>query len=159
MYTFLRTDKRTLMLLDAHGAQLGSLVRTKWHGQNAEIIVPQGVFRVERKRGLTMDLVLFAEDVPLLLASYTWRGITITDTTGRQGAISVRRSSFLSPTYHVLIREQPVLKLRLRISWKYFELDPTVVEGTGDGLDPLTLLFAVYAIQVQQRRASMAAAS
>jgi hypothetical protein len=159
MYTFLRTDKRTLTVTDAEGSVVGSLARTKWHGLGAEIIVAKGVFPVRRMPGLTSKVAVFSGDLPVLIAEPTWRGLTITDASGRKPAMKMVRAHIFSGIHHISIADRVVMKLRWRMNWSAFQLDPTIVEGTGDGLDPLTLLFAVYAIQVQQRRATAAAAS
>jgi hypothetical protein len=159
MYTLQRTDKRTWSLLDANGTVLGSLVRTKWHGMGAEILVAQGVYPVRRLSVWSSKLGVFAGEVPLLVASFTWRGIDIHDPTGQQPSTSVRRPHWFSAVHELVSGERPVLKLRHRMNWRRFEQEPEIMEAYTDSIPPLMLLFALHAIQVQQRRAAAAAAS
>jgi hypothetical protein len=158
MRSFHRTDKRTWSLLDDQGAVLGSLVRTKWHGMGAEIAVAQGIHEVRRMKGFTSKIAVFADEVPLLIARFGWKGITITDPHGQRPAVTVRREHLFSSTHVVSAEDGSLVKVRLRMSWKHFELQPELVAATGEDLDPMVLLFAVYAIQLQQRRSSAAAA-
>lgn len=158
MRSFHRTDKRTWSLLDDHGEVLGSLLRTKWHGMGAEIAVAQGVYEVRGMKGFTTALAVFSGDHPLRIAKSTWKGISITDPQGAQPVVVVRREHFFSSTYVISVGERSVLKVSFRMNWRLMEMQPVVVVDRGDALEPLTLLFAVHAIQVQHRRSAAAAA-
>jgi hypothetical protein len=154
MRSFHRTDDRTWSLLDDQGAVLGSLVRTKWHGMGAEIVVAQGVYDVKGMKGLTSKLAVFSGDRPLRVASYRWDRITITDPQGSSPTITVGRKSVFSGTFLIKIGDQVHAQLRMRVSWKRFDMEPVLMADTDKEIDPLTLLFIIRALQVQQHRAA-----
>ena len=158
MRSFQHTDKRTWSLLDDQGAVLGSLVRTKWHGMGAEIVLAQGVYEVKGMKGFTSKTAVFSGDLPLRVASYGWKGITIKDPQGVMPVVTVRREHLFSGTYVINASDRGQMKMRLRMNWKRFDTEPEFISATGEELDPLTVLLALHAIRVQQQRAAGAAA-
>ena len=157
MRSFHRTDRRTWSLLDGHGAVLGSLVRTKWHGMGAEIVVAQGIHEVRSMKGFTSKIAVFSGDHALRVASYRWDSIIITDPQGSSPTITVGRKSMFSGTFLIKIGDQVRAQLRMRVNWKRFDMEPVLIADTDKEIDPLTLLFIIRAIQVQQHRAAGAA--
>ncbi len=153
-----RTDKKTWTLLNANGDVEGTLIRTKWHGMGAEIAVAQGIYEARGMKGFTSDIAIYTGDVPVRKADFKWKGITITDPNGHQPAVTVRREHLFSSTYIIDAAERGQVKVRMRMNWKRFALEPEITATTGEAIEPLTVLFAIHAIRVQQNRAAAAAA-
>jgi len=75
-----------------------------------------------------------------------------------QPAVTVRREHLFSGTYVINASDRGQMKMRLRMNWKRFDTEPEFISATGEELDPLTVLFALHAIRVQQSCATKAVA-
>lgn len=157
-FRFERTAKRTWSLLDEQGRSQGTLVRPKWYSATAEIIAANGVFKAKSMKGWTSDIALYAEDVPVLIADYQWRGAVIRSANGVE-LFRIARKNWFSSTYR-FVDTVGVLRLEVNvgINWRTFDRTYAFTEASAEPMEPLHLLFGMQAIITQQDRAAAVAA-
>jgi hypothetical protein len=157
-FRFERTAKRTWSLLDEQGRSLGTLVRPKWYSATAEIIAANGVFKAKSMKGWTSDIALYAEDVPLLIADYQWRGAVIRTANGVE-LFRIARKNWFSSTYEFTDASGTMrLAVRVGMDWRTLERTYTFTETGVEPMEPLHVLFGLQAIITQQDRAAALAA-
>lgn len=157
MRRFHRTDRRTWSLLDGNGHVLGSKGRPNWWSQRAEITVANGLYLVKGRTSWTTDLAVFFGEVPVLVGKLRWRDTAITEIGSTLPLVTLRRKHWFSNVYQ-LVDAQGLVRasLEIKLSWKTMDMEPRLLEESGEPLSPLVLLFAVQIITVQQQRSAAA---
>ncbi len=150
---FHRTDKHTWSLLDEDGKVLGSLIKSKWYSLKREIVVSGKLYHAKALKTWSSDQAVFFGDVPVLVADFAWDRIRIGMPNNGGTSYIVRRKHFFSSEYH-LLDLQGIVRARIetRINWSDFDREPELVGMEGEPLEPMVLLFAFHAINVQHQR-------
>ena len=159
-----RIDKRTIVLRSAKGEELGRLHRPSiWRSRWEVIIAGEGLYTMEPRGGLNMDMVLCFDDgssnaVELLWMRHTMKGRLHFTMPGSKTPLFVVRRPSVWRTRYVLEDADGRLLADIRVAQRLFGPREFIMEEVGDPApDTRQMLLAVMGIGIMMDRAAAAA--
>lgn len=157
MWTLHYEPKRTVVLRDAEGQELGRLVRPGPFGRKAEVITAGGVYTVAPKRLFSSALTVRYGDLPVLEVRYGWSAIMVHRADTGVELVRLVRPSLLSSERQLLdAQERLQAKLKVRTNWKRLDMEHQLTKVAQPPPEPLHLLVVLQGLHVQHRRNSAA---